>query len=305
MKKIIILILSAFLCRNQISAYELVMAAMFKDEAAYLKEWILYHKMVGVEHFWLYNNNSADNWEEVLTPFIDEGLVDVIPWNSTAFASQKPQAFPFDLQLYMMQDALKKAKQETKWIAILDIDEFLMPRKEATVTQCLNNHFSEASAVFVNWLNFGTGDVHISSGDPILCHLTRSSMRSYQKNGNGKSIWRAQEVLEDQARWIHWAPLRPGATYVNGDSNPIILEGEGANWDWQMHDKHIRIHHYFLRDENFFANRRLKLAQNGQGAYSQETLWEFHELLSRRKDMSMIEFIKNYHPDEYERIWKN
>lgn len=102
-----------FLLASQLSAYELVMAAMFKDEAPYLREWILYHRMVGVEHFWLYNNDSTDNWSEVLAPFIDEGLVDVIPWQASAFIIEKPEAFPFTLQVYMMRDALKKAKEQT------------------------------------------------------------------------------------------------------------------------------------------------------------------------------------------------
>lgn len=177
-----------FLLASQLSAYELVMAAMFKDEAPYLREWILYHRMVGVEHFWLYNNDSTDNWSEVLVPFIDEGLVDVIPWQASAFIIEKPEAFPFTLQVYMMRDALKKAKEQTTWIAILDIDEFLLPRKEKTITKCLREHFSDASAVFVNWLNFGTAGVHIPLGEPILCNLTKASMLSYQKNGNGKSI---------------------------------------------------------------------------------------------------------------------
>lgn len=110
--------------------------------------------------------------------------------------------------------------------------------------------------------------------------------------------------MEEKAIWVHTAPLKPGSTCVNGDGDLISFEGEGANWDSQMHDKYLRIHHYFLRDENFFLNRRLKLAQNGKRAYSEETLWEFHDLLSRRKELTMPEFIKKQHPEEYERIWK-
>ena len=48
---------------------------MFRNEAAYLKEWIEYHHLAGVEHFWLYNNNSTDQWQDVLQPYIDWGIV--------------------------------------------------------------------------------------------------------------------------------------------------------------------------------------------------------------------------------------
>jgi hypothetical protein len=292
------------LLTSKLAAYEFIMAAMFKNEAPYLREWILYHKMVGVEHFWLYDNESTDNWKEVLAPFIEEGLVDVIPCRNEDFNIEKKEEYPFTLQVCMMREVLKKAKGQTKWIAILDIDEFLLPRKEKTVTECLDAHFSEASAVFVNWLNFGTGGISVAPGEPLLCKLTAASMRSYPKNGNGKSIWRPEDVLEDDAWWIHWAPLKEDASYVNGDGNIVSFEGEGATWDWQMHDKHLRIHHYFLRDENFFLQKRLGAAQRGEGVYSEETLWEVYDLLSCRKENAMIHFIKTQYPKEYEKIWK-
>lgn len=38
--------------------YELAICAIFQDEAAYLKEWIEFHKLVGVQHFYLYNHAS-------------------------------------------------------------------------------------------------------------------------------------------------------------------------------------------------------------------------------------------------------
>ena len=52
--------------------YSVAIAAIFKNEAPYLREWVEYHKMIGVEHFWLYNDNSSDNFEEILEPYIEE-----------------------------------------------------------------------------------------------------------------------------------------------------------------------------------------------------------------------------------------
>jgi len=41
------------------SAY-LSICAIFKDEAPYLPEWIEFHRLVGVERFFLYDNGSGD-----------------------------------------------------------------------------------------------------------------------------------------------------------------------------------------------------------------------------------------------------
>ena len=39
----------------------LAIAAIFRDEAPYLKEWIEFHRAVGVERFYLFDNLSTDH----------------------------------------------------------------------------------------------------------------------------------------------------------------------------------------------------------------------------------------------------
>jgi hypothetical protein len=48
---------------------------MFKDEAKWMKEWIEYNRLLGFEHFYMYNNDSTDNYEEVLEPYIKKELL--------------------------------------------------------------------------------------------------------------------------------------------------------------------------------------------------------------------------------------
>ncbi len=304
LKKVHLFFLGASVFIGNLTAYEFAIATMFQDEAPYFKEWIEYHMMVGAEHFWLYDNDSQDNAAEILQPYIEKGIVEVIPWSEPLCGADKAEGFPATLQVKMVRDAITRAKGQAKWIAVIDIDEFILPKKDKTVPECLKNHFSGAQAVFASWLNFGTSGVYIPKGDPIICELTACAMKSHPKNGNGKSIWRPEEVDLDSIHWVHWARLKPGAEYRNGDGTPVIMEGEGANWDWDYHDKYIRINHYFLRDENFFQGKRLALAQKGAGAYSEKVLWEFYDLLSRQKDRTMKNFVKTQHPDKYKEFWE-
>lgn len=53
---------------------------MFRNEAPYLYEWVQYHHTAGVDHFYMYDHLSTDNSLEVLQPFLEEGLFEVIPW---------------------------------------------------------------------------------------------------------------------------------------------------------------------------------------------------------------------------------
>ena len=60
--------------------YKLSFCLIFKNEGPFLKEWLDYHIVVGVDHFYLYNNNSDDNFREVLEPYIKDGIVTLIEW---------------------------------------------------------------------------------------------------------------------------------------------------------------------------------------------------------------------------------
>ena len=50
--------------------YKLSVVAIMKNEGPYLREWIEYHKLVGVEKFYLYNNGSTDDTVEILSPYV-------------------------------------------------------------------------------------------------------------------------------------------------------------------------------------------------------------------------------------------
>ena len=56
--------------------HDLAVVAILKNEGAYLKEWLDYHLLAGVNHFYLYDNDSPDNQAEVVAPYVKAGLVD-------------------------------------------------------------------------------------------------------------------------------------------------------------------------------------------------------------------------------------
>ena len=290
---------------SSLISYEFAIATMFKDEAPYLKEWIEYHLMVGAEHFWLYNNSSTDNWKEVLDPYIKKGLVEVFYWPSFIVAGANPKEYPYKLQAEAVKHSLRKAKGKTVWLAFIDIDEFFLPKKNKTVPECLNMYFSEVSAVFVSWRSFGTNGMYIPKGDPLLCHLTACARNDHLKNTNGKSIWRPEEIDVDSVWWVHWAQLNSKGRYVNDNGEDMILDGAKVGWKWKPCNEYICLNHYFFRDEGFFRERRLPIAEKNWSDYSVGTLWQYYREFGECQDLSMRDFIQIEHPDMYNKYWKN
>lgn len=123
--------------------YKVVLCGMFKDEAPFLKEWIEYHRIVGFDHFYLYNNNSSDNYEDVLEPYIKNGLVTLIDW-------------PYNhSQMKCYKHFHDTYRKEIMWYSYLDIDEFFCLKDNITISEWLS-HYKRYPVVFVNWLMFGT-----------------------------------------------------------------------------------------------------------------------------------------------------
>lgn len=122
--------------------YELAIGAIFKDEGSYLEEWLQFHHGVGVRHFYLYNDNSSDNYEEVLAPWIQKGLVTLIPW------AEKSQGSAY-------KHCIRHYRQKARWIAFIDLDEFLFSPKNDSVVEVLKD-YEDVSAIFVYWVLFGS-----------------------------------------------------------------------------------------------------------------------------------------------------
>ncbi len=292
----LILFVVAFFGVN-LSAYELAISSMFRNEAPYLKEWIEYHRMAGVEHFWLYNDNSTDHWQEVLQPYIDSGLVEVTYWPTpvgTSWVTNQVDSF---------RDAIKRAQGNTQWVALIDIDEFLVPMKGRSIPECLKNYFSNASAVYVNWRNFGTGGVYVPQGEPLLFRLTAASLVSHSDNAVGKSIVRP-EAVDLVGVWCpHHFPLNPGAICINGSKQQMCYRGTDLPTDGKHHGEFLRINHYVLRDEGFYRNVRLAKANQGYG--DKNRLIEHYHSFSKVQDDSIVQFIQKNFPSESQKLWKN
>src|SRR5262249_58542936 len=52
----------------------LAVCAIFRDEARYLAEWVSFHRVQGVERFYLYDNRSSDDWRGGRGPGVRAGV---------------------------------------------------------------------------------------------------------------------------------------------------------------------------------------------------------------------------------------
>ena len=128
---------------NNSKRYKISICGIFKNEGLFLKEWIEYNHMIGVEHFYLYNNNSDDNYIEVLTPYIEKRLVTLID-------------FPYDhAQIKAYQHFYETYRHETQWVSFLDIDEFFVPISHNSLNEWIKG-YEKYPVIQIYWKMFGT-----------------------------------------------------------------------------------------------------------------------------------------------------
>lgn len=124
--------------------YNVSICAIFKNEAPYLKEWIEFNHIVGIDHFYLYNNNSEDDFLSILNPYIQSGLVTLIEWPDN------------HKQMECYISCIEEYASETKWMGFIDIDEFVVPKSTNSVYDFLAPFEKRAGSVKVYWKLFGT-----------------------------------------------------------------------------------------------------------------------------------------------------
>lgn len=195
--------------------HNIAICAILKNEAKYLAEWVEYHKLMGVEHFYIYNNNSTDAIENVCDAYRD--CVTLIDW-----------PLQVDQQRKAYQDYAEKCSMHARWTAFIDGDEFIVCKGPDDLMIYLSKH-DDKNAILMKWVIFGTnGHITAPTGLVIENYLMTHSVCP---NPYWKTICRASHIDTHNIVTPH------DFSYVTDE--PVI----------QAADSSLSIYHYMLRSE--------------------------------------------------------
>lgn len=288
MRKIIILCLLTIV--NSLNAryvYELSVGMMFRDEAPYLKEWIEFHRLVGVEHFYLVNNKSVDNYISVLKPYIRSGIITLLHENEDTAQGWS------HIQINAYNKIIRRAKGETKWLALLDADEFLTPTQDASLCTILKE-YEDFGGVYVFWQNFGTSHVQKIPDNKLLIEvLTMQADIHNFWNHWGKSIVRPERV---KACDLHFHRYVEPFYHVDTNKQPLpdFASFEGKDLTviptFAIDISRMRINHYWTRHEEYFND--VKIARVKRWSASTPEIVEKANSFNHHQDTTIARFIE-------------
>ena len=222
----------------------LTVVAIIKNEARYLEEWFQFHLGVGADRFIIYDNGSIDGSEEIVKKYVSKGIAEYIPWPHFC-VDRYTQSLAY-------AHALCQFGSQAKWMAFIDLDEFLFSPTNQDLNKVLEN-YQDVPAIAAFWVMFGTSGHKMRPQGGVLESYTRRYRSPNSSRGrimrNFKSIVqpsRVTAVLSCHAfRTDLGLPLA-----VDEHRNPVF------NRKSAVHSVEIfRINHYYTKSEEDFQHR--------------------------------------------------
>jgi hypothetical protein len=229
---------------NDSHQHELMIVAIAKDEGLFLAEWVVFHLAVGATKILIYDNMSTDDSREVLKPFVEAGVVEVIPWPHFAEG--------LHTQGLAYSHALSYAGSSAKWMAFIDVDEFLFNPAGLSMPDILKR-YEDLPALSIFRHHFGTSGHKVLPKGLVIDSFTKRM---------------EQPKIPVRIRNLNLpkAVIQPAAVLgFIGAHRPLLAESN--LWGYDEMRRAVRrnktsissdvlcINHYFTKDESTFRRR--------------------------------------------------
>jgi hypothetical protein len=256
---------------TELAFFMIAACLCFKDSASYLEEWLLFHHLQGIRRFYLYDNESTDDWRPIVEPWIRRGLAEAI-----SFPGAGVQSAVYD-------DCLQRARGEVEWLAFIDDDEFLFPVGDEKLSDALHD-FRDHAGVAVAWVVYGSNGHEHAGPEWVLERFPRSVGHA---DNHVKCIVRPERVIRSVVVG-HMFEAVPPFAIVDERKAPLEVPRSptpSAN--------RLRINHYMIKSWSEWRRRRLRpRVDTGDIAPNSESDWRgWDPLNSRVEDRGAQRFI--------------
>lgn len=238
----------------------LAIVVVAKNEGPYIKEWIEYHKIVGVDRIYFYDNESDDNTKEILEPYIKDGTVvyHFLPNHPITKRRQQIEAY---------NDAIFKYRDRVKWMAIIDADEFIVPVEKNSIPEFLAD-YDQYIGIVVNWVCFdsnGHDKKPMEHGGLLTANYTRV------RKDHNKGLDRIVKSIVNPKMVVSCTSAHDCIYYLSQSAVTENLERFRGQSTRVHSSNKIRINHYSVKSREEYVN---KIKRNGKGS---ENAYKFTE----------------------------
>jgi len=156
--------------------FDFVMSTLFLQDPYRVKQWVEYHLLLGVQHFYLYYHGRLEDLQKIfprdykmISDYVDKGIVTLIEWNCGITYINEQDKYLFSGEDYLkawhyaqhaqIQHITSQVCNKTRWIGNIDLDEFIVLRDHISLIE------------YTEYLN--KKDIKVASIPELLCKLDK------------------------------------------------------------------------------------------------------------------------------------
>lgn len=126
-----------------------------KNENLYIREFVQYHYLLGINKIIIYDNNdlNGEELEHLLDYYIKKKYVDIIDVRGLS-----------SIQIPIYNYCYQNNKNLYDWITFLDIDEYIYIKNKQNFNNYIyNKRFEKCELIYLNWMIYNDNDLIIYS----------------------------------------------------------------------------------------------------------------------------------------------
>lgn len=227
----------------------LAVGAIFKNEAPYILEWVAYHRSIGISRFFIADNCSDDGSTELLAALDAAGVIHHIPFPGVPGKAPQLQAYA---------EIMRRHREDFKWIAFIDADEFLtLTDGSSTILRLISEVDENPSvgAIAVNWAIYGSSHHRAEADGFVIERFGKRSEKEFGANLHYKSIVRSSAWLKCGAN-PHYFELLPGFKVVHTNGSSVVERENRPGLSSEVIWDRLRLNHYVVKSWSEFMDRK-------------------------------------------------
>ncbi|KGN45734.2 hypothetical protein Csa_005102 [Cucumis sativus] len=190
--------------------HEMCICTMLRNQAQFLKEWVIYHAHIGVRRWFVYDNNSDDDIEDVIASIfsVKHNISRHIwPWIKTQEAGFAHCAL--------------RARDSCKWVGFIDVDEFFYLPSGLSLLDVLRNQAKNVSVgeIRVSCHSFGPSGLTQMPPQGVTVGYTCRKATAERH----KSIVNPEVLNSTLINVVHHFHLRDGFHYMNLERSEMVI----------------------------------------------------------------------------------
>jgi len=184
----------------------LTVGSCLKDEETYILDFIKYHRHIGVERF-VFFDRKFDNLNKLVGHMDDVEIIHFPEMDGNTHQEAWGKLIAYN-------------QGKTKWLALIDADQCLVPAKANDVKDVLKD-YEQFASLQINWKAFGSSFHEARLPGSVYERFLLTADADSQYNYPTQFICQPDRVLPVKVKEPHYPLLPDGEISVNTDKQKI------------------------------------------------------------------------------------